>query len=243
MIRSFGKSHVGRVRTNNEDSYRTQPELGLFVVADGMGGAQAGERASQITVETLVHEIESVGPEAEIDALAAAVRSANQSVRGEAEAHPELAGMGTTVVAVIARPPRALVVNVGDSRVYLQTRDGLYCVTTDHSWVNEVGRTLGLTDEQLRTHPYRNVLTKAIGAEDQVEVQALEVDFHPGDILLLCSDGLHGVAGEQALLDVLQREGTLEQKCESLIQATLDRGAPDNVTVVLVENAGDAEAG
>lgn len=239
MIRSFGKSHVGRVRTNNEDSFRTNPELGLFVVADGMGGAQAGERASQITVETLVDEIEKAGEGAEMPALVEAIELANRSVRAEAHTHPELAGMGTTVVAVIARPPRALVVNVGDSRVYLQTNDGLYCVTTDHSWVNEVGRGLGLSDEQLRTHPYRNVLTKAIGAEDEVEVQALEVDFSPGDILLLCSDGLHGVAGEQALLDVLQKQDSLENKCEALIQATLDSGAPDNVTVVLVENAGD----
>jgi len=239
MIRSFGRSHVGRVRTNNEDSYRAQPELGLFVVADGMGGAQAGERASQITVETLVHEIDRVGPAAELPELIEAVELANRSVRGEATAHPELTGMGTTVVAVIARPSRALVVNVGDSRAYLQTKDGLYCVTTDHSWVNEVGRGLGLSDEQLRTHPYRNVLTKAIGAEDEVEVQALEVDFTPGDILLLCSDGLHGVAGEQTLLDVLERDATLEEKCDALIQATLDRGAPDNVTVVLVENVSD----
>jgi serine/threonine protein phosphatase PrpC len=239
MIRSFGKSHVGRVRTNNEDSFRAQPELGLFVVADGMGGAQAGERASHITVETLVDEISKTGPNAELPELIDAVERANRSVRGEARAHPELAGMGTTVVAVIARPPRALVVNVGDSRAYLQTKDGLYCVTTDHSWVNEVGRGLGLSDEQLRTHPYRNVLTKAIGAEDEVEVQALEVDFTPGDILLLCSDGLHGVAGEQALLDILDRPGSLADKCEALIQTTLDRGAPDNVTVVLVENAGD----
>lgn len=239
MIRSFGKSHVGRVRTNNEDSFRSHPELGFFVVADGMGGAQAGERASQITVETLTQEIQQAGLEAEMPSLVEGIELANRAVRGEAQEHPELTGMGTTVVAAIVRPPRALVVNVGDSRVYLQTKDGLYCVTTDHSWVNEVGRGLGLSDEQLRTHPYRNVLTKAIGAEDEVEVQALEVEFLPGDILLLCSDGLHGVAGEQALLDVLERDGTLEEKCEALIQAALDRGAPDNVTVVLVENAGD----
>ena len=235
MIRSFGKTDVGRARTNNEDSFRDRADLGLFVVADGMGGAQAGERASQIAADTIVAEIEKVGPAAEIAELVAAVELANFNVRAEARAHPELAGMGTTIVAVIAKPPRALVVNVGDSRAYLQTDDGLYCVTTDHSWVNEVGRGLGLTDEQLRTHPYRNVLTKAIGAEDDVEAQALEVDFMPGDILLLCSDGLHGVAGEQALLDILQRKTGLEEKGQALIQTTLDRGAPDNVTVVLVE--------
>lgn len=235
MIRSYGMSHVGQVRTNNEDSFLEQPEIGLFAVADGMGGAQAGERASQIAVDALLELVHANGDQP-LDQLVRAVEQANDSVRSEALTHPELAGMGTTVVATLVAPPKAYVANVGDSRVYLRSGSDLFCITTDHSWVNEVGRGLGLSEDQLRTHPYRNVLTKAVGAEDGVEVQRVEVDFQPGDLLLLCSDGLHGVAGEHVLMEVLARPITLEDKCKALIQAVLDRGAPDNVTAVLIEN-------
>ncbi len=138
MIRSYGMSHVGRVRTNNEDAYATRPELDLYVVADGMGGAQAGERASQLTVQTLVDQVRQAGHEAGFDELVEGVQRANETVRWEAAKHPELAGMGTTLVAVIARPPKAYIVNVGDSRAYRQGSGGLEPVTTDHSWVNEV---------------------------------------------------------------------------------------------------------
>lgn len=236
MIRSYGISHVGRVRSNNEDSFAERPEMGLYAVADGMGGAHAGELASRIAVDTLVDRIGQAGSEAGLSELAEAVVQANRAVRSEAEDRPELAGMGTTVVAVLADAGRAFVVNVGDSRAYL-ARDGtLELVTSDHSWVNEVGRGLGLTDDQLRTHPYRNVLTKAVGAEDELEPQRIQIEFRPGDTLLLCSDGLHGVAGEETLRRILTGPASLEDKCRALIDTTLDKGAPDNVTVLLIEN-------
>ena len=237
MIRSYGISHVGRVRSNNEDSFAERPEMRLYAVADGMGGAHAGELASRITVDTLVDRISRAGVRAGLDELADAVVQANRAVRSEAEHRPELAGMGTTVVAALAEPGRAYLVNVGDSRAYLARNGKLELVTSDHSWVNEVGRGLGLTDEQLRTHPYRNVLTKAVGAEDDLEAQRLEIEFLPGDVLLLCSDGLHGVAGEDVLRDILTRSESLEEKGRALIEVTLDNGAPDNVTALLVENA------
>ena len=242
MIRSYGMSHVGRVRTNNEDSYVTRPELDLYAVADGMGGAQAGERASQITIQTVVEEVERAGAFANVEDLSAAVKEANRRVRSEAHETPEFAGMGTTVVAALVQPNRIQIVNVGDSRAYLLSGGDLYCITTDHSWVNEVGRGLGLSDEQLRTHPYRNVLTKAVGAEDQIDVQKLEIDFRPGDLLLLCSDGLHGVSGDRTIQEVLRHGGGLRERCEALINATLERGAPDNITAVLVERVENGES-
>jgi PPM family protein phosphatase len=241
MIRSYGMSHVGGVRTNNEDSYVARPELDLYVVADGMGGARAGERASQITVQALIDIVEHLGRPAELDDLGAAVEEANRRVRETAHSHPDFAGMGTTVVSAIVRGSRASIVNVGDSRAYMEFGGELRCVTTDHSWVNEVGRGLGLSDEQLRTHPYRNVLTKAVGAEDRLESQRLLVEFPVGAVLLLCSDGLHGVAGERAIREVLAGGGGLREKCEALIRAALERGAPDNVTAVLIENAANGE--
>jgi len=237
MIRSFGISHVGQVRTNNEDSFAERPEMGLFAVADGMGGAQAGERASRITVETLVERVRAAGAEIGSEDLVEAVRQANRDVRAHAESSPEYAGMGTTVVAAVASGDHASIVNVGDSRLYLFRDGALQLVTSDHSWVNEVGRGLGLNDEQLRSHPYRNVLTRAVGAEAELEVQLIELDLQAGDVLLLCSDGLHGVAAESVLAEILSRSGALEDKARALVDAVLERGAPDNVTALLLEYA------
>lgn len=237
MIETFGVSHVGMVRSINEDSFVVDDEAGLYVVADGMGGAQAGETASHIAVQTLSEAMNGESHSPNADQLASAIRNANLNIRQEAEAHPEFSGMGTTVVAAALHDETAIVANVGDSRAYLHTGGELYCVTTDHTWVNEVGRGLGLTDEQIRTHPYRNVLTKAVGAEDQVQVDVQEISFRSGDTLLMCSDGLHNVAGEAALLDALEGEGTLEQKCQRLIDAALEKGGPDNITVVLIKKS------
>jgi protein phosphatase len=146
-------------------------------------------------------------------------------------------------VAILSRPPKTYVANVGDSRGYLWSRGELFCVTSDDTWVNQVGRGLGLSDEQLQKHPYRNVLTRAIGAEDHLEVKAQELDLLPGDLLLLCSDGLHNVAGETALLEIVAGPGSLKEKCEALVAAAVERGAPDNITAVLLEISEDPEIG
>ena len=237
MTNNFGMTHVGLVRSNNEDSYATEPSLGLFMVADGMGGAKAGERASRITVDTVMAEMKQAGESANLDRLSESIQLANRNVRWEAGQNRQYAGMGTTVVAALVNETRAYFANVGDSRAYLRKDGELYCVTTDHTWTNEVGRGLGLTEEQLRTHPYRNVLTKAVGAEDSIEVETHIVEFSPQDLILLCSDGLHGVTGEEALVRGLEANGSLEEKCEALIESALEKGAPDNVTVVLVEQS------
>ena len=240
IIDSFGMSHVGLVRTNNEDCFVTKPESDLYLVADGMGGAQAGELASQIAAETLVAEIESAGERTSADSLSRAIETANTRVRAKAREDAAYTGMGTTVVAALIKLPKAHIASVGDSRVYLQRRGELFCVTTDHNWVNDIGRGLGLSDDQLRTHPYRNVLTKAVGAADNIEVQTHEIDFSPGGLLLLCSDGLHGVAREERLAAILAEPEPLQAKCEALIRAALEEGAPDNTTAVLVANVGAA---
>ena len=237
MTKSFGMTHVGLVRSNNEDSYAADPTVGLFVVADGMGGAEAGERASRITVDTVIAEMKQAEEAVNLDRLTASIQLANRNVRWEAGRNRQYAGMGTTVVAVLVNETSAHVASVGDSRAYLRTAGELYCVTTDHTWINEVGRGLGLTEEQLRTHPYRNVLTKAVGAEDFLEVETHIIEFSPRDLILLCSDGLHHVASEEALVRNLEADGSLEEKCEGLIEAALEKGAPDNVTVVLIEQS------
>lgn len=239
MIQSFGISHVGRVRKNNEDRYLAVSQLGLYVVADGMGGAQAGERASQLTIDTLGDEISKKGSSATLTDLSEAVEEANRRVRAEARAHPQYSGMGTTVVAVLVRPAKAYVVNVGDSRLYKKSSDSFECITSDHSWVNEVGRSIGLSDDELKTHAYRNMLTQAIGADDKVEPQKLEIDFTPGELLLLSSDGLHGIIDDAQVSAVLGQAVSLQERGEALVESVLDQGAPDNVTAVLIANYDD----
>lgn len=234
MIDSYGLTHVGLVRAQNEDSFASAAELGFYVVADGMGGARGGERASQIAVQTMTESMKRAGEGAALDALVEAVRLANRNIRWEAEQNPALQGMGTTVAAALVRVDKASIVNVGDSRVYLRRAGRLRRLTTDHSWVNEIGRELGLSEEQLALHPMRNVLTQAVGCEETLSVQRLEIEFFPGDTLLLCSDGLHGVIGEEALAKLLEEHSGLEQQAEALIAASLAKGAPDNVTAVLV---------
>ena len=234
MIHSFGISHVGRVRKNNEDCHLEDPELGLYLVADGMGGALAGERASQLTAETIEAELRAIGPDAGPEDLERAVRAANRTVRNEARSHSHYAGMGTTIVAVLLRQGKAYAANVGDSRLYRMRGDSLECITSDHSWVNEVGRNIGLSEEELKTHAYRNMLTRAIGADDEVESELLEVGFAPGDTLLLSTDGLHGVIEESQIAEILASSASLPDLGQALVDSVLESGAPDNVTAVLI---------
>jgi protein phosphatase len=144
-------------------------------------------------------------------------------------------GMGTTMVAVLESGAELLIASVGDSRVYFFDRDTLHAVTEDQSWVNEVGRKLGIDEESLRSHPMRHVLTMAIGVSDQLRVHKYSLKPVPGTQVLLCSDGLHGVAGEEQVAEVLATGDSLDQKCQKLIAAARARGGPDNITAVLLK--------
>lgn len=213
-----------------------EPELGLFAVADGMGGAQAGERASRIAIETIVKSVREALPTRTLEGLVEAVRAANRDVFQQASENPAFHGMGTTVVAVLLDLPLAHVASVGDSRLYL-FRDGeLRRMTSDQTWVNEIGRTLGLTEDQIHSHPFRNVLTMAVGARERIDVRSHELYLEPGDLLLLSSDGLHGVVTEAELAEALAPPNTLSQKATGLVEKARRNGGPDNITAVLVEN-------
>ena len=238
MFDSCGASHAGKVRANNEDCFDSVPELGFFVVADGLGGAAAGERASELTVKTLVDEVRRAGQPPTADAVASAIELANKRVRWEAENDPCLAGMGCTVTAAIARGSRVEVVSAGDSRAYRYSAGRLEQLTADHTWVNAIAKAADLSEADMRRHPKRHVLTKAVGVEREVAPETVFSSFQPGDILLLCSDGLHGVASPAAIAGALGRAGSLQDKARWLIDATLTLGAPDNVTVMLARHAG-----
>jgi serine/threonine protein phosphatase PrpC len=237
MTESFGLSDTGCVRANNEDCYRIVPESGLYLLADGMGGAKAGERASELAVETVAAVFEETS-QRDSQVLLKAVETANSRVLELAKTDPKLEGMGTTLVAALDTGEELLIASVGDSRAYVLDSGSFRAVTEDQSWVNEVGRPLlGLDEASLRAHPLRNVLTMAIGAGSHLVVNCYRIPWKPGSLALLSSDGLHGVVARDDLEKILRAEDPLETKCRRFIAAARAAGAPDNVTAVLIHRA------
>jgi protein phosphatase len=239
MLEAFQLSDMGCVRTNNEDYCQIEPELGLYVLADGMGGARAGERASKLAVET-VAETMLFARNRDSQALLAAMEEANRRVIEAAQSDPSLEGMGTTLVAALETGEELAIASVGDSRAYLLDDKGLRPITDDQTWVNEVGRPLGLDEESLRNHPMRHVLTMAIGAGAPLTVNCYGVPMAPRSMVLMCSDGLHGVVDQARLEEILRpgRDGAPLEECgRLLVEAAKEAGGPDNVTVVLVRKA------
>ena len=239
MLESCALSDKGCVRGNNEDYCLIDPPLGLYVLADGMGGARAGERASRMAVDTVAEVVRLAGRR-DSQVLLRAVEEANRRVVEAAHQDPSLEGMGTTLVAVLQVERALNIASVGDSRAYLLDDGGLRRITDDQTWVNEVGRPMGLDEESLRNHPWRHVLTMAIGASSPLTVNYYSVELSPGSLFMMCSDGLHGVVEPQELEGILRRGRngvSLEESCRRLIEAAKDAGGPDNITAVLVREA------
>lgn len=240
MLEATALSDKGCVRSNNEDYCLIEPDLGLYVLADGMGGAKAGECASRLAVDT-VAEIVHTAQRRDSQVLISAVEEANRRVLEASQSDPSLEGMGTTLVAALESEQGLSIASVGDSRAYLMDDRGLRAITDDQTWVNEVGRPLGLDEESLKNHPMRHVLTMAIGASTPLTVNYYSVDMDPGAMVLMCSDGLHGVV-EAPQMEQILRDGrngaSLEESCRRLIEAAKEAGGPDNVTTVLVRKAG-----
>jgi serine/threonine protein phosphatase PrpC len=235
MIEAAGASDPGCVRNNNEDCFLILPSLGLYLVADGMGGAQAGEHASKLAAETVSEMVAEANGNVDPRILVSAFEEANRRVIDKASHDPKMEGMGTTLVAALEMGPELIVVSVGDSRAYVYEQGQLQVVTEDQTWVNEVGRRLGIDEETLKTHPMRHVLTMAIGVSDNLRVHTYLVKPAPGTEVMLCSDGLHGVAREQDILEALGTSDPLESKCKRLIELARAQGGPDNITVVLLK--------
>lgn len=239
----------GRVRDMNEDVYVLRAEKGLFVVCDGMGGAPAGEVASQIGVDAILRHLEpgedgagaprgaahDRGYLAQTNRLAAAVRRSNQVIYDQARQDPRQADMGTTVVAAWVKEHVASVAHVGDSRAYLWHEDRLEPLTRDHSLVEAHVRAGLLTREEGLRAPDQNVLVRVLGREPEVEVDVKEVPVQPGDYLLLCSDGLTRMVPEPALAQAFARWRDPQRICDHLIDAANGRGGADNITVIVVE--------
>jgi PPM family protein phosphatase len=233
MLEAFGLSDPGCVRQNNEDFYLISPP-GVYIVADGMGGAQAGEHASKLAVETVAAFLMNA-PSRGAETLSQAFREANLKVMKEAASNPELEGMGTTLVVALEDGSELLIASVGDSRVYVYDGGELRGVTEDQTWVNEVGRRLGIDEASLKIHPMRHVLTMAIGVSPELRVHSYTVPLHSGELILLSSDGLHGVIEAGVIAEKLSGNGSLQAKCERLVEAAKQAGGPDNITVVLLK--------
>jgi PPM family protein phosphatase len=238
MLEAHALTDPGKVRSSNQDSFRIVPEIGLYLLADGMGGARGGERASQMAVEAVV-EILGRSPHRDAAALLGAVEEANQRVLTEATRDPQLEGMGTTLVAALETQENDLAIaSVGDSRAYLLEGGRLRAITEDQTWIQEVGRTLGLDESSLKSHPMRHVLTMAVGVGVAVRIRYYAVGLKPGTLMMLSSDGLHGVVPEAEIERILnESQTTFQQKCRALISAAHAAGSPDNVTVLLIHRA------
>lgn len=242
------KTHEGKARPKNEDNYFVSPDERVFVVADGMGGALGGARASKLTVEAIEQLWRDRRPhtsdrESIKQWLQDAVSLANRSVYTVAEQDASVRGMGTTVVvAVQADDNHMQIAHVGDSRAYL-VRDGKpVLLTQDHSVVQEMVRAGRLTEEQARINPYKNLITRCLGHDDKVEIDQTPVELRPDDWIVLCTDGLPTVLRDEQISGVVDIVDSPEGACGELVNQTLDGGAPDNVTVVVVRYF-DAENG
>ena len=242
-MRTFSITDVGMVRQVNQDYvYVTDRPLGilqnLFVVADGMGGHQAGDYASKYTVEVLNRELAlSEGEDIE-RCLVGAIKTANREIIKEASRDEHLKGMGTTVVAATISNQMMYFANVGDSRLYL-INQGIQQLTKDHSLVEEMVRLGGIKPEEAKHHPDKNIITRAIGVLPEVSADFFETVLVPGDTVLLCSDGLTNMVDDTDIKRIVLGQRDIVEKTQRLIDAANENGGKDNITVGLIEPFSD----
>lgn len=228
--RYAGVTDTGRKRRRNEDAYVIRPPL--FAVADGMGGAQAGEVASRLAA-AVFREFEAEGDESGEGRVAALIQEANRRIYERARADAEVSGMGTTLTAALVGGGRVSVGHVGDSRAYRLRAGRFEQLTRDHSLVADLVRSGRLAPEDADAHPQRSVITRALGTDPEVDVDTFSVDAEPGDLYLLCSDGLTTMVTDEEIRELVERAGGLEEAGKALVKAANRQGGEDNVTVVL----------
>lgn len=236
LLRSAACTHVGMRRRENEDRHAIVSDLGLYLVADGMGGHKAGQVASQVACEGAIRAVETLqGASVSLaERLRHAVGSANREIFAAAQQTPEFSGMGTTFVGILFGGERLALAHVGDSRAYLLRQERLRALTDDHSIVGELLRRHEISEEDAREHPHRHVLTRALGVRSVTEPDLAEMTPQPGDTFILCSDGLTGHVSDDEIAERLIQEDDLEVAARGLVDAANLAGGLDNITVVLV---------
>ncbi len=245
----FGKTDVGMKRNHNEDAFLTDPELGFAVVADGMGGHAAGEVASELAVERISSFLRKVNGNEDItwpykydiafslnaNKLMVGIKLANDAILSKVAGDPQLNGMGTTIVAALFDRDNATIAHVGDSRAYLFRNRRLSLLTNDHSWVSEQVRRGLITEEQARVHPMKNVVTQALGGAERLSVEIDELPLEPGDLVVLCSDGLNSMVSADEMEKIFIRfHENPEKLIDQLIHKANEQGGDDNITVIVV---------
>ncbi|RAP78126.1 Stp1/IreP family PP2C-type Ser/Thr phosphatase [Paenibacillus montanisoli] len=243
------RSDVGRVRSVNEDTaWSDSYEFGLTVaiVADGMGGHKAGEVASQLAVDTFREALQHVTAALPLEdrklLMSQAILQANEVIYDLGSNNEQFHNMGTTVVAALIQDDTSVIGHIGDSRVY-KWKDGVLTqLTEDHTLVYELVKSGQITLEEAATHPRRNVITRALGTDEQIEVDIICTSWQAGDMLMLCSDGLVDMASPSSIVETLGREDlNLDQKADRLVQLALEAGGEDNITVILLHHAENTE--
>ena len=242
-MKAVGMSDIGRCRKNNEDAYYISagddPAENVYLVADGMGGCNAGEVASSSAIEAFLEhfwkEMQHAENEDLPDLLTGAMTEANRVVYEKSNSEREFAEMGTTMVAAAVRGDKVYVSHVGDSRAYLFRKNALMLLTTDHSYVMELVKTGMITKEEAVDHPKRNIITRAIGIRDFVEADTTIRPVKQGDLLLLCTDGLSGMLRDIEIGEILERKMPVEDKAKLLVAEANRKGGQDNISLILVE--------
>ncbi len=239
MLKTFSMTDVGKKRELNQDYiYTSEMPVGnlpnLFLVADGMGGHNAGDYASRYTVETMIQDITESQETDPKKLLKHAIESANTFVHEKAQENPDMTGMGTTIVAAVCLEDELLAANVGDSRLYL-INDEIRQISVDHSLVEEMVRMGGLDRNVARNHPDKNIITRAVGVKEKVEIDFFRVALLRDDTILLCSDGLSNMVEDEQIRLIVNGQRDIVEKTQELVKCANENGGNDNISVVLIE--------
>ena len=243
MLKTFSITDIGKRRKLNQDYiYTSEMPIGnlpnIFIVADGMGGHKAGDYASKYTVETICSQIGQSFEKNPVIILEKAIAQANSHIRKKATEDAAFDGMGTTVVVATCFGKYLKVANVGDSRLYI-INDRITQITKDHSLVAEMVRMGGIDQETARNHPDKNIITRAVGASDTVEIDFFDVELNEGDIILMCSDGLTNMLEDEEIRMILNGQRDIVEKAQELVKAANNNGGQDNISVILIEPFAD----
>jgi serine/threonine protein phosphatase PrpC len=236
ILRAAASTHVGLRRKANEDRYAMAPEIGLYLVADGMGGHRAGQVASEMAAEAAIRAAEALcgADVSPAEKLRHVVACSNREIYQAALHDPELQGMGTTMVAALATSERVALAHVGDSRAYMVRADCIRRLTADHSVVGEMLRRRQISEADAREHPHRHVLTRALGVRKAIAPDLAELTPQAGDVYLLCSDGLTTHVDDADILDAVLDNDDPQLACDLLVEAANRRGGVDNTTVLIM---------
>ena len=243
MLKSYAITDIGRKRQLNQDFiYLSETPIGnlpnVFIVADGMGGHNAGDYASRYAVETVVDEIGTSFEKNPVRILGGAIEKANALIRRRAQENPAYSGMGTTMVAATFIGRYLEVANVGDSRLYV-INNGIKQITRDHSLVEEMVRMGGIDKASARNHPDKNIITRAIGARDDIEADFFNVELQEGDLVLLCSDGLTNMLDDEGIHRILTEDESLKNRVDKLVETANRNGGKDNISAIVIELLAD----